>query len=511
MATTVTLKPNAIDLSGSTSGTTTLQATAVAGTTTITLPAATDTLVGKATTDTLTNKTLTSPTLTTPVLGTPASGTLTNCTGLPNAGLVNSSVTIGGTAIALGASSSTITNDLSISGLTVGKGGGAVSTNTAVGASALQANTTASNNTAVGYQAGYSATTSTPSNNTFIGYTSGYGVSSQNNVAVGAWALQGSSTGIGNTAIGLQSMYSNTSGASNVATGLNSLFTNSTGSSNTAHGHSALYSNTTASNNTAVGYQAGTLNTASNGTYIGHRAGATYTTTTGANAGFSFNTMVGAYSGVAATTGRGNTLIGYAAGSAITTGSSNTFIGANDASGGSGDAITTGSKNSILGLYSGNQGGLDIRTASNYIVLSDGDGNPRIYHNGSTLYITQMTSGAGSYAIKINATTGAITYDTSSARYKENIRDSIYGLSHVMQMRSTQFEYKDDGRSDVGFIAEELDSIIPELVVKNKDNQPDAVSYDRMVSVLVKSIQELKTIVDAQAAEITALKAKVGI
>ena len=59
MATTVTLKPNAIDLSGSTSGTTTLQATAVAGTTTITLPAATDTLVGKATTDTLTNKTLT--------------------------------------------------------------------------------------------------------------------------------------------------------------------------------------------------------------------------------------------------------------------------------------------------------------------------------------------------------------------------------------------------------------------------------------------------------------------
>lgn len=44
--------------SGSTSGTTTVQATAVAGTTTLTLPAATDTLVGRATTDTLTNKTI---------------------------------------------------------------------------------------------------------------------------------------------------------------------------------------------------------------------------------------------------------------------------------------------------------------------------------------------------------------------------------------------------------------------------------------------------------------------
>jgi hypothetical protein len=47
--------------SGSTSGTTTLQATAIAGTTTLTLPAATDTLVAKTTTDVLTNKTLTSP------------------------------------------------------------------------------------------------------------------------------------------------------------------------------------------------------------------------------------------------------------------------------------------------------------------------------------------------------------------------------------------------------------------------------------------------------------------
>ena len=60
--------------SGSTSGTTTIQATAVAGTNTLTLPpTSNDTLVGKATTDTLTNKTLTSPTVNTATI---AGGTL---------------------------------------------------------------------------------------------------------------------------------------------------------------------------------------------------------------------------------------------------------------------------------------------------------------------------------------------------------------------------------------------------------------------------------------------------
>ena len=63
---------------------------------------------------------------------------------------------------------------------------------------------------------------------------------------------------------------------------------------------------------------------------------------------------------------------------AITTGSFNTGIGRN-----AGGSISSGAKNTIIGNYSGNQGGLDIRTLSNYVVLSDGDGNPRAYWNGA--------------------------------------------------------------------------------------------------------------------------------
>jgi len=75
----------------------------ISNTGTLTLPTSTDTLVGRATTDTLTNKTLTSPTLTTPVLGTPSSGTLTNCTGLPVSGITASTTTaIGVGSIELG-------------------------------------------------------------------------------------------------------------------------------------------------------------------------------------------------------------------------------------------------------------------------------------------------------------------------------------------------------------------------------------------------------------------------
>jgi hypothetical protein len=205
-----------------------------------------------------------------------------------------------------------------IQGLTVGRGAGAVSTNTAVGASALAANSTGIWLTAIG-------------NGALQNNTASY------NTAIGRNALNANTTGSENDAVGGIALASNLTGQYNVAFGANSLTANTTGSSNVAIGNRALYSNTTASNNTAVGYQAG------------------YSNTTGAG-----NVFVG-------------TAVGYA-----TTGGFNTFIGTGNGvvTLPSGYAITTGTKHTILGPFDGNRYGLDIRTATGYVVLADGDGRP---------------------------------------------------------------------------------------------------------------------------------------
>lgn len=299
-----------------------------------------------------------------------------------NGGTIDNTA-IGGATPAAGAfttlaasSTLSVTGAGTIQGLTVGRGAGAVATNTAVGASALAANTSGTNNTAVG------------SGSLDVNTSGSY------NSAFGRNALGANTNGAGNTAVGFVALAANTGGSANTAVG-DALNSNTTGNYNAAFGSGSLASNTTASNNTAVGFQAGYSNTTgTNIVALGY--GALYSNTTGEN-----NTAVGFNAGRSETTGGSNTFfglnagyyqngagantfIGREAGLSVTTGSYNTFVGAWNGSGaGSGSAMTTGSKNTIIGGYTGNQGGLDIRTSSNWIVLSDGDGNPRAYSNGS--------------------------------------------------------------------------------------------------------------------------------
>lgn len=92
---------------------------------------------------------------------------------------------------------------------------------------------------------------------------------------------------------------------------------------------------------------------------------------------------------------------------------------------GGGSAMTTGAKNTILGAYSGNQGGLDIRTQSGYIVLSDGDGNPNMAGFGQTEWL--MRSGAGYWTLYSNGGGNNSTYNGTLIGSNKN---SITGQSN---------------------------------------------------------------------------------
>jgi hypothetical protein len=281
----------------------------------------------------------------------------------------------------------TLANDAVINGITVGRGLGAVSTNSVLGSGALSSNISGGNNTAIGYQA---LLANTASNNVAVGYQAlKANTTGDTNTAVGLNASLSSTSANNNTVMGTSAMQSNLTGSFNVAVGVGAILASTSGAYNVGLGFYALF-NTTSSANTAVGYQAGyTGSSASGNTYFGVQAG--YTN----NANY-------------------NTFIGYNAGYGNTSGTYNTYLGI--ATGGNGVArsMTTGSKNTIIGGFSGNQGGLDIRTADNYVVLSDGDGNPRQYFNGSiaifngTISPVQATTAAAPAYVK-----GAIYFDTT--------------------------------------------------------------------------------------------------
>lgn len=167
---------------------------------------------------------------------------------------------------------------VTIQGLTVGLGAGAVSNNTVLGLTALASNTTGARNVAIGQNA--FTNNSTATNTVAIGYNSAINITGGSNVSLGAYSLYGSvtpanNTGTNNVALGFNAMSAITSGSNNVAVGGNETMTsNATGSFNVGVGSGALQANT-ANYNTAVGYQSGYAMASGSGenVFIGYTAG----------------------------------------------------------------------------------------------------------------------------------------------------------------------------------------------------------------------------------------------
>jgi hypothetical protein len=192
----------------------------------------------------------TSPTLVTPVLGTPQSGTLTNCTGLPVSSGVSGLGTGVATAlgVAVGSAGAAVVN-----GGDLGTPSAGVLTNCTGTASGLTAGLVTNGVYTTGNQT--IAGTKTFSSNAVIngiivGRSTG---TTTGSTAVGANALDTNSTGTLNTAVGSAALTANNIGGSNTAVGSAALTANISGSSNTAVGNDAMLLKAEGSFNTAVG------------------------------------------------------------------------------------------------------------------------------------------------------------------------------------------------------------------------------------------------------------------
>jgi Chaperone of endosialidase len=376
--------------------------------------------------------------------------------------------------------------------------------NTAEGENALLGLTSGTYNTAVGWSSLESVTTG--SLNTGIGAgTLGFDTADLN-TAIGAGALFLNTTGANNTATGAIALYSNTTGESNTANGAYALARNTTADFNTAIGALALTNNTTGRVNTGVGANTlATSTTADLNTAIGGEA-LRYNTTGGTNTGVGFQALVNT------STGSANTGVGFVTLLRNTTGGQNTALGY-----AAGRNLTTGENNIDIGYLVGGAAG-----ESNTIRI----GNEDI----TSTYISGISgqTATGGAAVFVNSN-GKLGTMTSSKRFKDEIKPMSEVSEAVLALKPVTFCYKkeiDPARtSQFGLLAEDVEKVNPDLVVRDKEGKPYTVRYEAVNAMLLNeflkehnTVQELKKEVAAliatvkeQAAQIQKVSAQLEL
>jgi Chaperone of endosialidase len=391
--------------------------------------------------------------------------------------------------------------------------------NTALGGFTLWKNTDGSFNTAVG-TAALLLNVGDQSASTGI-----------QNTAVGAAALLFNSTGSFNTATGVDALFSNTSGSSNTATGVAALSSNTTGVANTAMGDLTLSDNTEGDFNTASGFGALHDNTTGSGNTANGSSALQHNTTGGLNAAFGGNALLSNTEGTENTAtganalssninGSGNTAIGVSALLSNTSGVDSTAVGSgalfSNIGNGGNTAIghealgnnTTGIANIALGW----KAGLNVTTADGVISIGAFGANV-----SNSCYIGQIwQEPGGSQAVYVNSE-GKLGAQVSSRRFKDEVKPMNKVSEAIYRLKPVSFRYKAEIEPTrplcFGLIAEEVEKVRPDLIVRGSDGKVNSVRYDAVNAMLLneflkehQTVQELKK----QVAQLTAGLQKVS-
>lgn len=125
--------------------------------------------------------------------------------------------------------------------------------------------------------------------------------------------------------------------------------------------------------------------------------------------------------------------------------------------------------------------------------------------SNGTFILTGVTKLNRNSYLCIGAGNGIVNYNSSctssSIRFKENVVNLNYGLEEIMALRPVFFNYKPDqnlgNRRNIGFIAEEVNEIIPEVTVFGEDGLVESLDYEKLVSLLTVGVQQLNTNIQA--------------
>lgn len=280
---------------------------------------------------------------------------------------------------------------------------------------------------------------------------------------------------------------------------------------NTVVGHLAFDAVTTGSGNVAVGFGAlGSATETSSNVAVGQSSLGTATTGDGQNVAVGFGAMRDT------TTGIQNTALGTQALDDNETGSNNIAIGR-----GSLTNLTEGNFNIVIGDLDGAASAYTSDESSNIIignigVISD-DNTIRIGTSGAgdqqqnrcfIAGIRGITTGQADAIAVLVDSAGQLGTVSSSRTFKENITDMGEYSKALLSLRPVLFTYTADRnhKQQVGLIAEEVESVLPDLVAYNGNDEPYSVKYHELPVLLLNELQKALRRIEQLEHEIKVLK-----
>ncbi len=148
-----------------------------------------------------------------------------------------------------------------------------------------------------------------------------------------------------------------------------------------------------------------------------------------------------------------------------------------------------------------------IRFYQGKTIFSNGAGNA-----ADTMLITsagRVGIGTSSPSTKLEVAWGvtatAFIY-TSDRNLKKDLVKIDSPLEKIQQLNGYNFTWKNDGKKSIWVIAQEIETVFPEIVHTDKDTGLKSVEYGNLVAPLIEAVKELKKENDEQKKEIMALQ-----